>query len=52
LGFIPEIKDYIEQKQEGQIDMGEAMEATPMGRGMLKIMNFFGINKNDNEKAP
>jgi glycerol-3-phosphate acyltransferase PlsY len=49
LGFIPEIKDYIEHKQEGKIEMGEAMQATPMGRGMLKIMSFFGINRNGGE---
>jgi glycerol-3-phosphate acyltransferase PlsY len=45
LGFIPEIKAYISQKQRGEIDMQETMRITPMGRGMLKIMNFFGVNK-------
>jgi glycerol-3-phosphate acyltransferase PlsY len=45
LGFVPEIKDYLKQKQKGEIDMQEAMRTTPMGRGMLKIMDFFGVNK-------
>ena len=45
LGFVPEIKDYAKQKQRGEIDMQEAMRTTPMGRGMIKIMDFFGVNK-------
>jgi glycerol-3-phosphate acyltransferase PlsY len=45
LGFVPEIKDYLKQKQKGEIDMQEAMRTTPMGRGMIKIMDFFGVNK-------
>jgi len=45
LGFVPEIKDYLKQKERGEIDMQEAMTTTPMGRGMLKIMDFFGVNK-------
>ncbi|MEJ2487392.1 MAG: glycerol-3-phosphate acyltransferase [Anaerolineales bacterium] len=45
LGFVPEIKDYLKQKQKGEIDMQEAMRTTPMGRGMIKIMDFFGLNK-------
>ena len=45
LGFIPEIKDYLKQKERGEIDMQEAMRTTPMGRGMLKIMDFFGVNR-------
>jgi len=43
LGFVPEIKDYVKQKQRGEIDMQEAMRTTPMGRGMIKIMDFFGV---------
>jgi glycerol-3-phosphate acyltransferase PlsY len=49
LGFVPEIKDYLKQKQEGTVDMGDAMQATPMGRGMLKIMSFLGLGKNTKE---
>ncbi|MBN2045074.1 MAG: glycerol-3-phosphate acyltransferase [Anaerolineales bacterium] len=45
LGFVPEIKAYIAQKQKGEIDMQETMRITPMGRGMLKIMDYFGLNK-------
>lgn len=46
LGFVPEIKDYLKQKQEGTVDMQDAMKATPMGRGMLKMMSFLGLSKN------
>ena len=45
LGLVPEIKDYVKNKQDGEIDMQEAMQGTPMGRGMLQIMDFFGLNK-------
>ena len=45
LGFIPEMKDYIKQKREGNVVMNNAMSATPMGRGMLKIMDYFRVKK-------
>lgn len=44
LGLVPEIKDYVQNKQDGEVNMQEAMRSTPMGRGMLKIMDFFGLN--------
>lgn len=42
LGLIPDIKDYVRKKREGTLDMQAGMESFPMGRGMLKIMRFFG----------
>ncbi len=43
LGILPDIKDYLKKKRAGEVDMGASMETFPMGRGMLKIMNFFGV---------
>jgi glycerol-3-phosphate acyltransferase PlsY len=42
LGILPDIKEYLKKKRAGELDMGASMETFPMGRGMLKIMNFFG----------
>jgi glycerol-3-phosphate acyltransferase PlsY len=43
LGILPELRDHIKKKRAGEVDMRAGMESFPMGRGMLKIMNFFGI---------
>jgi glycerol-3-phosphate acyltransferase PlsY len=45
LALVPEIRDQIKSHREGRYDMQNAMESFPMGRGMLKIMERFGINK-------
>lgn len=42
LAIWPDIQEYLQKKREGTLDMGNAMETFPMGRGMLKIMKFFG----------
>ncbi len=42
LGILPEIRDHIKKRRAGEVDMGASMETFPMGRGMLKIMKFFG----------
>ena len=42
IGIFPDIKEYIRKKRAGEVDMGASMETFPMGRGMLKIMKFFG----------
>jgi glycerol-3-phosphate acyltransferase PlsY len=42
VALIPDVKEYIHKKREGTLDMGASMESFPMGRGMLKIMRFFG----------
>jgi glycerol-3-phosphate acyltransferase PlsY len=43
IALIPDVKDYIEKKRAGELDMGASMETFPMGRGMLKIMKFFKV---------
>lgn len=43
IALIPQTKDYIRKKRAGKVDMEEGLEAFPMGRGMLKIMNFFRV---------
>ena len=43
IALIPDVKDYVRKKREGQVDMKAGMESFPMGRGMLKIMKFFGV---------
>jgi glycerol-3-phosphate acyltransferase PlsY len=42
IGIYPDIKEYLRKKRAGEVDMGTSMETFPMGRGMLKIMKFFG----------
>jgi glycerol-3-phosphate acyltransferase PlsY len=42
LAILPETVDYFRKKRASQVDMGSSMETFPMGRGMLKIMKFFG----------
>ncbi len=44
IALIPDTKDYLKKKRAGQVDMGAGMETFPMGRGMLKIMKFFGVD--------
>ena len=41
-GVLPDVRDYLRKKREGTLDMRAGMESYPMGRGMLKIMRFFG----------
>ena len=43
IALIPDAKDYFKQKREGKVDMRASMETFPMGRGMLKIMRFLGV---------
>jgi glycerol-3-phosphate acyltransferase PlsY len=43
LGIMPELINHIQKRRAGEVDMGASMETFPMGRGMLKIMNFFGV---------
>ena len=43
IALIPDVKDYVKKKKAGQVDMRAGMETFPMGRGMLKIMKFFGV---------
>jgi len=48
--LIPEIRAQIKARREGKANMTNAMESFPMGRGMLKIMRFFGAEPK--EKVP
>jgi len=42
VALIPDVKEYVRKKREGTLDMRAGMESFPMGRGMIKIMRFFG----------
>jgi glycerol-3-phosphate acyltransferase PlsY len=44
VAIFPDIQRHLKRRREGEIDMGASMEKFPMGRGMLKIMAFFGTN--------
>lgn len=44
LAILPDIKNHVRKKRKGEIHMGASMELFPMGRGMLKIMRFFGVD--------
>ncbi len=46
--LIPEIRAQIKARREGNADMTNAMESFPMGRGMLKIMRYFGAEPKQN----
>jgi len=43
IALIPDVKDYVKKKKAGQVDLRASMVSFPMGRGMLKIMKFFGV---------
>ena len=45
LTFIPELREHIQARRSGEREMTNLMQAVPMGRGMLKIMQFFGLEK-------
>lgn len=48
LGILPETIDYFRKKRAGKLDMTAGMESFPMGRGMLKVMKFFGTEPRKN----
>jgi len=43
LAVLPDIKEQWKKKREGNYDMEAGLESFPMGRGMLKIMEFFKV---------
>lgn len=52
LSLIPEMKLVLKARREGRSDLANSMEFIPMGRGMLRIMKFFGIRMGvDNDQA-
>lgn len=45
LAMIPDLQQYIRVRQKGRIEMDDVMEMTPMGRGMLKIMDKLHLRR-------
>lgn len=43
VALIPDTRDYVRKKRAGQVEMGASLESIPMGRGLLRIMQFFGV---------
>jgi acyl-phosphate glycerol 3-phosphate acyltransferase len=43
LAVLPDLKEQLGKRREGDYDMRAGLEMFPMGRGMLKIMRFFHI---------
>jgi acyl phosphate:glycerol-3-phosphate acyltransferase len=41
LAMIPDLRQYLRLRKTGKVDMRDAMETSPMGRGMLKMMDRF-----------
>jgi glycerol-3-phosphate acyltransferase PlsY len=49
LATLPDLKNQLRKRREGKSDMRAGMELFPMGRGMLKIMAFLGVEPKENE---
>lgn len=45
LAMIPDLRQYLRLRKLGKIELREVMQVTPMGRGMLKIMDRFQCKK-------
>jgi glycerol-3-phosphate acyltransferase PlsY len=43
LAMIPELKQYIKFKREGNVDLVSSMRNSDMGRGLLKMANRLGL---------
>ena len=43
--LIPEIQAQLKARREGKNDVTAGLQSFPMGRGMLKIMQKFGVHK-------
>lgn len=43
LALVPELRRYFEARKRGPVDMQQGMEATPMGRHMLKMARMLGF---------
>lgn len=41
LAMIPDLRQYLKLRKTGKVDMRAAMDTSPMGRGMLKMMERF-----------
>lgn len=45
VAMIPDLRQYQKARKEGNFDMSDVLATTPMGRGMMKIMERFHLNK-------
>jgi glycerol-3-phosphate acyltransferase PlsY len=45
VALIPELREYIRARREGEFEMEAAMESFPMGRGMRHIMKRLRLSK-------
>lgn len=43
VAMIPDLRQYLKFRKMGKADMGTVMSMMPMGRGMLKMMSWFGV---------
>lgn len=45
VAMIPDLRQYQKARKEGNVDMSDVLASTPMGRGMMKIMERFHLNR-------
>lgn len=45
IAMIPDLRQYLRLRKQGVIDLSAAMDTSPMGRGMMKMMRFFRRDK-------
>jgi len=45
LAMIPELRQYLKLRREGKVNMKDALEISPMGRGMRRMMEKLGLMK-------
>lgn len=45
LAMIPDLRQYLKLRKAGKVDMRAAMDTSPMGRGMLKMMERLSFKK-------
>ena len=43
VALVPDTRDYLRKKRAGQVAMDASLESIPMGRGLLRIMQAFGV---------
>lgn len=43
VALIPDTRDYLRKKRAGEVEMGASLDSIPMGRGLRRIMQFFGV---------
>ena len=45
LAMIPDLRQYLKLRKSGKIELRDAMETSPMGRGMIKMMDRLSFKK-------